>query len=229
MSILTQENRKWCVVLPFSGKEYSFVLIILTLLPLSTLDFCDQGVYSTPSGASQVSSIAQARPGYFGSEVLKTERNLHATAVQKKWTLKLNYLSPNGRIKFTAWLCKQITPHGLWWRWVKWKAVLLYDDTNNAPQIAALNTEIFPSETPQEPREQTRFRLQTEPGHELCHDTVRCRTKKWRVPLNAETYAYVHALSSVEIDTAHSPASGLYSTPWLRWYGNEEATSSVHL
>lgn len=117
--------------------------------------------------ASQFSSMVQARPGYFGSEFLKTERNLHTTVVQKKWMFKLHHIPPNGSIKFAAWLCKQITPHRLWWWWVKCKEVLLYDDTNSTHQsfpfeMAALDIEIFLSETPREPREQTLFQLQTE-------------------------------------------------------------------
>lgn len=187
-------------VLIFSEKVYSFILIILTLLSSSTLNFCNQDMHSTVSVASFFSSIAQARAGYFGTELLKTERkeerNLHTIVVQKKQMLKLNSTSPKRCIKFTNWLCKQITPHRLWWQWLKCKEVHLYDDTNRALPLKWLSwmCKLFLSKIPQE----TLFQLQTQSVHGLYHDIACCRTKNQHDSLNVEIYTYAHTLSSVE-------------------------------
>lgn len=98
-------------------KEYSFILIIV--IPLITINFCNQYMYSTVSVVSQFSSIAQAHPGYFSKET-----------------------------KFTDWLCKYITSR-FWQQWLNYKEGQLYDGTNGTQQsssfeMADLNMQTFP-------------------------------------------------------------------------------------
>lgn len=174
--------------------------------------------------ASQFSSMVQARPGYFGSEFLKTERNLHTTVVQKKWMFKLHHIPPNGSIKFAAWLCKQITPRRLWWWWHKqytsefslWNGCPGHRNLPLWNATGAEGTDTFSIAD---------WVCNTSYVMILCAVAQRSNMTHWMQKPTLMCICY----PQWKTDTAYTPTPGLYLTPQLRRCNNEEAASSVQL
>lgn len=208
---------KWYTVLLLSEKEYSFILIILTPIPLSTLNFCNQDMYSTVSMASHF-SIAQACPGYFGSELLKTERkeerNLHSIVVQKKQMLKLNYISPKRSIKFTD--CANSNTKRYTSEFSLW---------NGCPEH--INFSSLKYHRSQGNRASFNCRLSPYTGYNMILRAVtqRINMTHWTRKPTLMCICYLQW----KMDRAHLPRSGLCFTPQLQWGGNEETTSYIQL
>lgn len=140
--------------------------------------------------------------------------------------LKLNYVSPKRCVKFTDWLCKQMTSHWLWWLSLKCKEVHCYkwhkrytsefSLWNGCPEHTNYSSLKYHKNRGN--RLSFNCRLNLYMGYIMILRAVaqRINMTHW---MSKSTLMCIHCLQW-KIDTAHLSKSGLCFTPQLQWGGN---------